>query len=74
MRIETDREKDGRAISEVPELPGVVVYGKTPEETINRVEALAVRAIADRLDHGETVPELDELSTDRKWRRLHELR
>jgi predicted RNase H-like HicB family nuclease len=61
MRIETDREEDGRWIAEVPELPGVMVYGRTREEAINRVEALALRVIADRLDHGETVPELDEL-------------
>jgi predicted RNase H-like HicB family nuclease len=61
MRIETDREEDGRWIAEVPELPGVMVYGKTRDEAINRVEALALRVIADRLDHGETVPELNEL-------------
>jgi len=61
MRIETDREEDGRWIAEVPELPGVIVYGKTRDEAINRVEALALRVIADRLDHGETIPELHEL-------------
>lgn len=61
MRVETDREEDGRWIAEVPELPGVIVYGRTREEAVTRVEALALRVIADRLDHGESIPELDEL-------------
>ncbi|MEW6529329.1 MAG: type II toxin-antitoxin system HicB family antitoxin [Thermodesulfobacteriota bacterium] len=61
MRVETEREEDGRWIAEVPELPGVMVYGRTRQEAINRVQALALRAIADRLDHGEAIPELDEL-------------
>jgi predicted RNase H-like HicB family nuclease len=61
MKVETDREEDGRWIAEVPELPGVLVYGQTREEAIKRVEALALRVIADRLDHGEAIPELDEL-------------
>lgn len=61
MRVETEREEDGRWIAEVPELPGVMVYGDSREEAIKRVEALALRVIADRLDHGEAIPELDEL-------------
>jgi len=43
------------------DLPGVLAYGKTRDEAIARVEALALRVIADRLDHGESIPELDEL-------------
>lgn len=61
MKIEIEREKDGRWIAEVPDLPGVLAYGKTREEAIAKVEALALRVIADRLDHGENIPELDEL-------------
>jgi predicted RNase H-like HicB family nuclease len=61
MRVETELEEDGRWIAEVPELSGVMVYGKTREEAIWRVQALALRVIADRLDHGEAIPELDEL-------------
>ena len=61
MRIEIEREDDGRWIAEVPNLPGVMVYGRTREEAITRVQALALRVIADRLDHGETIPELDGL-------------
>jgi len=61
MRIETEREQDGRWIAEVPDLPGVMVYGQKREEAISKVEALALRVIADRLDHGEAIPELSEL-------------
>lgn len=61
MKIEIEREEDGRWIAEVSDLPGVLAYGKTREEAIAKVEALALRVIADRLDHGETIPALDEL-------------
>jgi predicted RNase H-like HicB family nuclease len=61
MKIEVEREEDNRWIAEVPDLPGVVTYGKTREEAISRVEALALRVIADRIDHGEKIPELDDL-------------
>jgi predicted RNase H-like HicB family nuclease len=61
MKIEIEREEDGRWIADVSELPGVLAYGKTREEAIAKVEALALRVIADRLDHGESIPELDEL-------------
>jgi predicted RNase H-like HicB family nuclease len=61
MRIEMELEEDGRWIAEVPELPGVLVYGLTREEALKKVEALALRVIADRLDHGEAIPALDEL-------------
>jgi predicted RNase H-like HicB family nuclease len=58
MQIEIDREDDGRWIAEVPDLPGVMVYGKSREEVISRVKALALRVLADRLDNGEDIPEL----------------
>lgn len=61
MKIEIEKEVDGRWIAEVSDLPGVMVYGKTREEAIFKVEALALRVIADRLDHCETIPELDAL-------------
>ena len=56
MRIEAEREEDGRWIAEVPDLPGIMVYGVTQGEAVSKAEALALRVIADRLDHGETVP------------------
>ena len=58
MQIEIERETDDRWIAEVPDLSGVMAYGESREEAIAKVEALALRVIADRLDHGEAVPEL----------------
>jgi len=56
MRIEIEREEDGRWIGEVPALPGVLAYGNTAEEARAKTEALAFRVIADRLEHGDPVP------------------
>jgi len=61
MKIEIEREQDGRWIVEVPNLSGVMAYGKTRKQAIAKAEALALRVIADRLDHGEAIPELQEL-------------
>lgn len=61
MNIEIERENDGRWIAEVPDLPGVMVYGTSRHDAVAKAEALALRIIADRLDHGESIPELDEL-------------
>ncbi len=61
LRIEFEREDDGRWIAEIPLLPGVMAYGATREEARGRVEALALRTLADRLEHGEEVPELGRL-------------
>ena len=58
MTIELDREEDGRWLTGIPELPGVMAYGQTREEAVARVKALALRVMADRLEHGETIPEL----------------
>ena len=58
LTIEIDREDDGRWIGEVMELPGVLTYGQTREEAISRVQALALRVLADRIEHGEEVPEV----------------
>ena len=59
--IELDEETDGRWIAEVVALPGVLAYGATREEAIARVEVLALRVLADRLEHREPVPELEAL-------------
>jgi predicted RNase H-like HicB family nuclease len=56
MRIEVEREEDGRWIAEVPALPGVLVYAATEKEARDKAEVLAFRVIADRLEHGEAVP------------------
>jgi predicted RNase H-like HicB family nuclease len=54
--IELEREEDGRWIGEVPTLSGVMAYGKTREDALAAVQALALRVLADRLEHGEAVP------------------
>ncbi len=46
--IEVEQEKDGRWIAEIPEIPGTMGYGRTREEAISRVEALALRVLADK--------------------------
>ncbi len=61
ITIELERETDGRWIAEVPSLAGVVTYGATRDEAVARVQALALRVFADRLEHSETAPELLDL-------------
>jgi predicted RNase H-like HicB family nuclease len=56
--IEHEQEEDGRWLAEVLELPGVLAYGKDMEEAIARVQALALRVIADRLEHSESISPL----------------
>jgi predicted RNase H-like HicB family nuclease len=56
LKIESEREDDGRWIAEVPALPGVLAYGANEIEARAKVQALALRVIADRLDHGEPLP------------------
>ena len=54
--IECEEEADGRWIAEVPELPGAMCYGSTADEAMAKAEALALRAMAERLEHGESRP------------------
>ncbi len=51
--VETEQEADGRWIAEIPEISGAMLYGKTREQAIAHVEALALRVIAERIEHGE---------------------
>jgi len=51
--IECEQEEDGRWIAEVIELPGVLAYGRTREEAMFKVQALGLRVVADRIEHGE---------------------
>ena len=55
LKIESEREEDGRWIAEVPALPGVLADGETNAAARNRVQALALRVIADRLENGEAL-------------------
>jgi len=50
--IESEQEEDGRWLAEVLELPGVMVYGQTRQETLAKAQALALRVLAERLEHG----------------------
>ncbi len=61
MKIDVEQEEDGRWIAEIPDISGAMTYGNSREEALARVKALALRVLADRLDHGETIPELTEV-------------
>ena len=65
MIIETEQETDGRWIAEVPDLPGVMVYADKREDAIAHAKAMALRIIAERLDNGEEVPDLERLFATR---------
>jgi predicted RNase H-like HicB family nuclease len=56
LKVEFSREDDRRWIADIPGLPGVTVYGRTRKQAMASAEALALRVIADRLEHGEAVP------------------
>ena len=56
--VEIEREDDGRWVVEIPELAGVMAYGTTRDEAVTRAKALAFRVLADRLEHGEEIPEI----------------
>jgi predicted RNase H-like HicB family nuclease len=58
LKIEVEQEDDGRWLAEVTDLPGVMAYGPTRQEAIDKAQALSLRVLADRLDHGEPVPEM----------------
>lgn len=57
LHVELDREEDRRWIAEIPTLPGCLVYASSRAEALTEVEALALRILADRLEHGEALPE-----------------
>ena len=61
LAVETEQETDGRWIAEIPQIPGALAYGSDRREAISRVEALALRVLADRLEHGELPQELEEV-------------
>lgn len=61
MNIEIEKENDGRWIAEVTSLSGVMAYGNTREEAVCNVKTLALRVMADRIEHGEEIPDLNPL-------------
>jgi predicted RNase H-like HicB family nuclease len=62
LRIELEQEEDGRWIAEIIELSGVLAYGKTAEDACAKAQALALRVVADRLEHGEAGSDLLSIS------------
>jgi len=56
--VEIEREDDGRWIGEIADLPGVLAYGASRDEAVAKAKALAFRVLADRLEHGEDIPEI----------------
>ncbi len=56
LKIEVEREEDGRWIAEVPDLPGVLAYGASEAEARNKAAALALRVIADGIENGDPLP------------------
>jgi len=60
--VEYEQETDGRWCAEVIELPGVLAYGQSSEEAIAKAQALALRVLADRLEHAEGPPEFMSIS------------
>jgi predicted RNase H-like HicB family nuclease len=62
FKVESEQEDDGRWLAEVIELPGVLAYGETEQAALSKVQALALRVIAERLEHGEAGPDLLSIS------------
>lgn len=56
LTVQIEREEDGRWIAEIASLPGVMAYGSSADEAVRAAQALALRVVADRLEHGEPVP------------------
>ena len=60
-QVEIEREEDGRWLCEITDLPGVMAYGDSRDEALAKTKALALRVLADRLEHGEEVPAMTEV-------------
>lgn len=58
MRVDVEQEQDGRWLAEVSALPGAMAYGSTKQKAVARVEALVLRILADKVEHGEVAPRL----------------
>ena len=61
LSLIVEQEEDGRWIAEVPELPGVMVYGASKSEAMAKAEVLALRVLADRIEHAEAGPQSFEI-------------
>jgi predicted RNase H-like HicB family nuclease len=61
--VETEQEDDGRWIAEIPQIPGAMAYGATRNEAVARVQALGLRVLAERIEQGESSPEIQQVFT-----------
>lgn len=61
LSLECEREEDGRWLAEVPQLPGVLVYGATENEAMAKAEVLALRVVAEQIEQGEARPSRSDL-------------
>jgi predicted RNase H-like HicB family nuclease len=57
IRVEIEREEDGRILASVPDLPGVMAYGAAEDEAVRKVKSIALQVLADMIESGEDVPE-----------------
>jgi len=57
LRVEIEREDDGRILASVPELPGVMAYGESEDAAVRKVKSIALQVLADMIESGEEVPE-----------------
>lgn len=62
IELEFEQEEDGRWIAEVPAWPGVMAYGESKADAAKRVQALALRVLADKLENGEIISGLNPIS------------
>ena len=61
MRVEVEQEEDGRWLAEVSALPGAMSYGTTKKDAVAKVEALVLRILADKVEHGEDAPQIAQV-------------
>jgi predicted RNase H-like HicB family nuclease len=57
LRIQIEREADGRFLASVPDLPGVMAYAETKDAAVRKAKAIALQILADMIETGEEVPE-----------------
>ena len=57
IRVEIEREEDGRILASVPDLPGVMAYGASEEDAVRKVKSIALRVLAEMIESGEDIPE-----------------
>lgn len=61
FQVEIEREEDGRWIAEIPTMPGVMAYGCSRADALMKVEALSLRVLADRIENGESIPQMNDV-------------